>query len=61
MFDFDYATWGWDIEVLCNYPEAFVTGYVDFINHTTYSGSGTKEAPMMNGYIVYFGPANFSL
>lgn len=31
-----------------------------FNNHTVYSGN-TKMVPMLNGYISYTGPANFTL
>ena len=59
IFDFDYAMSGWVMEIGCNYPEAQLTGEVYFDNHTVYSGK-EKKVPMLNGYISFTGPANFT-
>jgi len=52
--------WGFVMEIECNYPEAAITGEVYFDNNTVYSGN-ERKIPMLNGYISYTGPANFTL
>jgi len=48
------------MEIDCNYPEASIDGEVYFENNIVYS-SYVKQVPMLNGYISYTGPANFTL
>ena len=44
-FDFVNANSGWNLEVLCNYPEATLTGEIVFDNHTIFDSS-LRLAPM---------------
>jgi hypothetical protein len=58
--DFQYANWGWVMEVHCGYPEARLTGEIYMKNNTSYE-SGFRLSAMTNGYMSYTGPGNLTI
>ena len=59
-FDFEYANWGFKMEVLCNYPEARLEGSVTMKNHTIYA-SERRKSNYVNSYVSYSAPQDLHM